>query len=294
MNIKDTIECVKSYMDNLDTEFYHIVIVDNASPDCSGKELEEIFKDNSKITIMLNKKNLGFSAGNNQGIEYIQNNYEFEYLILSNNDIILYEKHLYEKVSQESKENLFAVMGPMILTADGRCDSNPIFDLPYTREAAVAQKRANERRLKLYESRWYPTNIKVNYLWKRFTRRFRKENSYDSKSRRYNQPELLLKKRDNIVLHGSFLIFSKKYFERFEGLDVRTFLYAEEDILYQHMKHWNMRMCYNPDIIVYHKEGKSVAHSNQLNREKVIFVTKNQIEAIDAYISLLDEYEQSL
>ena len=33
--------------------------------------------------------NLGFGAGNNRGIEYARENYQFDYLILSNSDIIL-------------------------------------------------------------------------------------------------------------------------------------------------------------------------------------------------------------
>lgn len=287
LNTEDTKECVASFAENLDTQAYHLVVVDNASPDGSGAELEAFYAADQRVTVLRNEKNLGFSAGNNAGIEYIREHFDPEYVILSNNDIVLWEKRLYNKLSGEYTADPFAVLGPMILTADGRCDSNPIFDLPYTREAAQRQLRMNEKKLKRYKSPLYPLNQKAWILWRRMQKRLQRA---AEPKRRFDEPGLFLKKRDGIVLHGCFLIFSREYFQHFSGLDARTFLYAEEDILHQHMRHHGLKMRYAPQIVVYHKEGRSVARASKAGREKVIFGTEKAIQAIQAYLELLEEY----
>ncbi len=290
MNTDDTIACVSSFLTKLDTPSFHIIVVDNASTNQSGEVLRTKYSNNPNVSVVLNEKNLGFSAGNNVGIDFLKENFEVNYIILSNNDICLYENALFQKIHRAYLDTHFAVMGPMIYTADGRYDSNPIFDLPYTREAALWQKRMLEARLRRYTSRLYPHNLKLHNLWKRVKRKIFRERKFDSASRRYNRPELLFTRRDHVVLHGCFLILSKEFFMKFKGLDVRTFLYAEEDILYRNMEKYNLKMLYNPGITVYHKEGNSVKYSQKEERNKVIFVTTHAIKAIDAYIKMLDEY----
>ena len=51
--IDDTIKCVNSIKSNIDADNYEIVIVDNASPNDTGKELEELYKDNDKIHVLI-------------------------------------------------------------------------------------------------------------------------------------------------------------------------------------------------------------------------------------------------
>ena len=62
-------------------------------------------------------------------------------------------------------------------------------------------------------------------------------------------------------------------------------------ILHRHMLHHGLRMCYDPEILVYHKEGRSIASANKASREKTVFVSQNAIQAIGAYLELLEEYE---
>ncbi|UCS94383.1 glycosyltransferase family 2 protein [Echinicola marina] len=61
---------------------YKIIVVDNASSDKSGDRLESKFEE---IVLLRNEKNLGFTGGNNTGINFALEN-GFEYLMLLNND----------------------------------------------------------------------------------------------------------------------------------------------------------------------------------------------------------------
>ena len=60
-------------------------------------ELAEKLKGRKNVEVYLNDKNLGFGGGNNKGIEIIRKEYDPEYLVLSNNDIVLLEKDFCKK-----------------------------------------------------------------------------------------------------------------------------------------------------------------------------------------------------
>ena len=96
--IEDTKRCVYSILENCKENDVNIVIVDNASPDNSGKELEKIFKENENIKIIINKENLGFSAGNNVGFKYVKKYIKSDFIILCNNDTYLLDDKFYEEI----------------------------------------------------------------------------------------------------------------------------------------------------------------------------------------------------
>lgn len=64
------------------TSDYELIIVDNGSTDGTV----EYIKSKPEIKLIQNNENLGFSKGNNQGIEIAQG----EYIAFLNNDILLY------------------------------------------------------------------------------------------------------------------------------------------------------------------------------------------------------------
>lgn len=92
-----------------------IVIVDNNSLDNSFAELKKDFKDFKDVFIIKTDENLGYSYGNNFGAKYILNNFNVEYILISNPDVIIpnnfvknMEKYL------ESDPKLAAVSGLML------------------------------------------------------------------------------------------------------------------------------------------------------------------------------------
>ena len=124
--IDETYKSVDSIEKKIDTDMYKIVIVDNASPDKSGALLKEHYKNDDHVEVLLNQENLGFARGNNVGFRYAEKTWNPSYIVLMNNDVYLLDDDFLEKVEKEYKRSQFAVLGPMILSADGRCDINPI------------------------------------------------------------------------------------------------------------------------------------------------------------------------
>lgn len=84
-NLNLTKKCINSILERTAYPNYEIIIVDNASSDETSKYLEELEKKYTNVKIKLNKENLGFASGNNQGIKMA----EGEYYILLNNDTIV-------------------------------------------------------------------------------------------------------------------------------------------------------------------------------------------------------------
>ena len=55
--IEDTIECINSIINHIDTDNYEIVVVDNASPNNTGNDLLKKYKNHEKVSVILNNKN---------------------------------------------------------------------------------------------------------------------------------------------------------------------------------------------------------------------------------------------
>lgn len=83
--LKDTIECVKSIKKST-YKNYQIIIVENGSNDSENMKNSEYLNENALI--LYSKNNLGFSGGNNLGIDYALKK-SFEYVLLLNNDTVV-------------------------------------------------------------------------------------------------------------------------------------------------------------------------------------------------------------
>ena len=80
---------------------YEIIVVDNASTDNSINILEENYKDD--IIIIKSKENLGFSGGNNLGIDYAIS-IGCNYILLLNNDTIV-DSNMINNMIDNADEN---------------------------------------------------------------------------------------------------------------------------------------------------------------------------------------------
>ena len=79
------------------TKDFELIIVDNSSTDGTVEYLKTL----ENVRLILNNENLGFSKGNNQGIQIAQG----EYIAFLNNDILLYPNWFEECEKVFEKEN---------------------------------------------------------------------------------------------------------------------------------------------------------------------------------------------
>lgn len=278
LTYKDTKECIESIERCVGTKDYKIIVVDNASNNGSIEQLMDFYKENSKIQFVLNKKNLGFSNGLNKGIE-LAKNMKADFIAAVNNDTVILSDNFYPILKNKYEKTNFSVAGPMIITSDDKCSCNPMRDTIRSIKEAEAYIKVHETLCKL---------IKYHLFWmlklKRILTR-KKAVIQDKRAYLYDQI--------NYQLHGAFWIFSREYFEHFDALDDRIFLYGEESLLFLHLMKNGMVSLYTPDLRIYHKEDSSTNALIRNSKEKTMFVSKNSIESLKTYISIYKEYERN-
>lgn len=110
---KDTLNCIKSIKDkDLDN---NIIVVDNNSTDNSIEHLEKI----DGITFIKSKKNLGFSGGNNLGINYAIKK-GAKYIMLLNNDTEIETNSITIMKKTLEENNLLGIVGSRIMYYDNK------------------------------------------------------------------------------------------------------------------------------------------------------------------------------
>jgi hypothetical protein len=110
-----TTDCVESLLKFPPSRPWEVILIDNASSDGSEKILPEKYGSHPNFTVILNEKNLGFTGGNNQGIEVAQGNI----LILLNSDIILLDDSIVKTVDFLKSDDKYGVAGPLLVHDDG-------------------------------------------------------------------------------------------------------------------------------------------------------------------------------
>ncbi len=123
--IDDTIECIESIFNNIKYENYNIVVVDNKSPNSSGKTLKDKYEKNDRVTVILNNENSGFARGNNVGYRYAKAILKAYFIILINNDTIIKQNDFIDKIINTYKETKYYVLGPNIISTKNNLQQNP-------------------------------------------------------------------------------------------------------------------------------------------------------------------------
>lgn len=259
INIELTNNTVESVLSLQNFDNSKIVIVDNASPNDSGKVLEEKYKKMKQIHIVFSSVNVGFSAGNNLGFQYIKSIFSPEFVIAINNDILFPQKEFINKVKELYFEEPFWVAGPDVFVPQRAYHSSPLSDqmLDQQRiktyledwecEKRMFSKNFSVRALRSYIRDCYADTILLKYI-------FRLKRLVQRPLKKYTQ------RGRGVVLQGSCLIFDKRYCEKNDNLFLPlTFMYAEEDILTWQCIRNNWEIRYFPEIQVWHLgEGSSL------------------------------------
>lgn len=269
-NIKDTIECIESILNLKTNKKISIVIVDNNT---LNEEDENLLKKYELHLIKLDK-NYGFAKANNIGCKYAIENDKPDFIVVSNNDIIIEQKDFIEKIYNEES---FDMLGPKIIT-DGGQSVNP-FPVYKTKEEVINQINKTKKLIKIYK------NIILRNLLKIY---IKIKSIIKGKRLVYNSN----KKEKNIALHGCFIIFSKRYYEKYEDIFFNeTFLYHEEEFLYQRIINDNLVSIYNPDIEVFHKEGASLNNKYNNEYKKLIFKNEEILKSLILLEQQMSNYE---
>lgn len=119
-------ECIDSIMKSENGVFnYKIIIIDNNSKDKTINIIKEKQKENNRIFLIKNNKNIGFAKGVNQGI---LKNKNYDYILLLNPDTIL-KKNSIKNLIKCSEENHAGISGGSTFDINGK-ESGSYFRFP--------------------------------------------------------------------------------------------------------------------------------------------------------------------
>lgn len=215
------------------------------------------------------------------GFKYIKENYNTKYICMLNNDTKLLQDDFLDIIEKEYNYSKFDVMGPKILLPGE--NTNPI-------QKELITVKELDKVIFRYKIIYACNKVYLGDCYENLKKLFLKLTHKQVKTM-YTADDIN-KRQENIVLHGAFLIFSKNYIEKFDGLNPNTFLYMEEKILAATLKKNNMKSVYNPKLVVYHNEDSSTNALITTKREKKLFIYKHAINSSKVLRAILEEVEK--
>ena len=251
-NIEETIECLTK-LQSLFQDKCHMVIVDNNTLSKSEEKLIQKFtKDILKLD-----KNYGFAKANNKGIAYAKKKYKSKYYIVMNNDVYIDDANFLNIIEKDYKKYSFDMMGPYI-SSPSKESVNPF---PVIKDIESLNKEISrcQKLIKIYSN---PIMYFLLQVVLKIKHAIRKPNIST------NGDKILLKS----PLHGCCIIFSDNYLKKYKNpFYDETFLFHEEEFLYQRVINDKLVSLYDPELKVFHKEGSSINKSNKKERLSKLF-----------------------
>jgi GT2 family glycosyltransferase len=273
---EQTVECIDTIKEKTSGDYDGIVVVDNCSPDGSGRLLAEKYRDDDTVHVELLPKNLGFAKGNNVGYTIAREKFESDFICVMNNDVLLTQKDFLDRIVAEYESSHCGVIGPHISLRDGHVN----FMYLELGDRANYEKQLEHMKemYRYYTSRLYPIRNVINRTIDFFLFGLH----IKKKPQPYPNMELESQRRhENIVLHGSCLIFTPVYLERFsDAFNPVTFMFREEELLFIRCREAGITNVYEPSMDVLHLEDVSTNASHKKGAKKEAFICKCQIESL--------------
>lgn len=225
----NTLAVTKKCLDSLSKSLsehpidHEIIVVDNASTDGSRDMLRK-----QKCLVVQNKKNVGFSSGNNQGFKRSSG----EYLLFLNSDTIIQNVNFPELISFAGGRKDIGVVTVKVLLPSGRIDPA--------------------------SHRGFPT------LWRSLTYFSKLEKIFGSIpviNRLFGGYHLTYLNLNSVheidSPTGAFYLVKRSIFEQVGGFDEKFFMYGEDLDLSYRIKALGFKVLYYPGFSILHEKYTS-------------------------------------
>lgn len=272
--MNETIACIDSIKSHVDGD-RHIIVVDNASPNLSGVELEKKYAGDAEVDILLSRENLGFARGNNLGYRKARE-LDPAYIVVLNSDTQIEQDDFAALVEKAYREYTFDVLGPDIYSTRMCFHQNPQREQNFTMSEL---KKAHRRLVIKNRFKWA--------VWLKYRLFHLPSDKADGSTRNYEEFQT------GKVLHGAFYVFSEKYIHAHaDCFYPGTFMYYESYILHYLGMMEGLTFLYDPEIHVTHREDASTEATYDTQYRKSVFVNRCSLASCESFIRLREKYEQ--
>jgi GT2 family glycosyltransferase len=223
-----------------------IIVVDNGSTDGTVEKVKKNFPD---VTVIENKKNIGFAAGNNQGIKASRG----RYILLLNSDTEVYPETLKKMVEFVDAHKKAGASTCKLVLPDGSMDPAC--------------------------HRGFPTPWAAYTYFTGLEKLFPRTRIFGQ----YHMGYLDITKPHRVdCISGAFFLTKRDVIESIGMLDERFFMYGEDIDWAYRMRHNGWEVWFNPEVRIIHykkqsgresgaKESKGVAEMHFLNTMKIFY-----------------------
>ena len=212
-----------------------LIIVDNDSTPESREGLKAIEAMPLAVEFLFEKENYGYFGGARKGLEVVKAKWPSDWVIISNSDIEFTDPEFFTQLGKENPVGTVGVLAPRVLSGLSGRDQNP-----YMRE------RPTSRRMRFY---------KWTFRYRITCFVYQMAGLLKSLAKSKVSPNLASPKREKIyAAHGSFLIFSQKYFDQGGDFAHAPFLFGEEVTVAERCRQLNLDIVYEPRLVVSHIE----------------------------------------
>jgi hypothetical protein len=224
---------------------YHLYLVDNNSSDNSFQKFQKLYKNNSKITLLKTKSNLGYAGGNNVGIKKaLLKNYDF--ILIANNDIIVAPNFI-EKLLISAAKNSKSILFPKIYFAPG-------FEYHHDRyQKSELGKVIWALGGKIDWNNVYASNIAIDEV---------DRGQYDQKEFKID------------FISGCCLMVPSSAFKKIGFFDNRYFLYLEDVDFSQRAIRAGYKLKLVPGAVIWHLNSASSSPDSHLQN---YFISRNRL-----------------
>jgi len=269
-----TRRCIGTLTSSFDGRDFAIVVVDNASPDGSGKVLEREFASDRRIFFLPLSSNEGFARGNNEGYQFAVRELHADFVIVMNNDVMVEDGNFLDAIESEYARKPFAVLGPDIWAPAAQWHQNPARLRPMTLAEAKVLRAKMAAKYKFFAYNHFSWKLKL------LLGLANEKTPVDNDSAHAHE---------DCVLHGACYIFSPDFIKaRPLAFNPDTFLYVEEDILAYECAKASLPTRYSPSLKVVHLEdaATNAAILSDYSRKKAKYGRVSR--SLDVLIKLME------
>ncbi|MBP3489109.1 MAG: glycosyltransferase [Roseburia sp.] len=296
----EAIACAESVLATQTWEDLKIVIVDNGSKNGSEEHLRKHFSGEPRVHVIAADENLGFAKGNNLGIRYAREQFNPDFIVAANSDI-LFENEICKQIAEVYVRRPFAILGGDIVDATRTQHFNPVarerrYTLNYMRKQVFVSwaKSVMFRLIKLLHLKGavagkYGASAQINGAGEKGSAK--KLTTREVEGKAVAADSRVAEELEGVLLHGCCLVFSRDFFAEFDGFWEGTFLYAEEEILYYLAMKKGLSVLYAPEVTCMHKEAVTTHTLYRDFCDAKIFYFSNITKSYRRFLKLMKEWE---
>lgn len=240
---KDTMHFISQIEKCLISPSVKVIVVDNSAE--QDPELVEYVLSKNNVNLVTPGENIGYLSGANYGYVWAKKRWSLpDFVAVSNVDLIFDGCELLNSIGKLTYDKTVGVYAPKIVSTIAGKDQNPhMVDRP---------KRT------IYKLHSLIYRSLFGYLLVSLTSSARRRLMSIFRSN-FDRHFLGGGTRHIYAPHGSFMLFTKAYFESHGDLDFKSFLFGEEIYVAEILRKINLKAMYVPQIAIIHNEHQSTS-----------------------------------